>query len=190
MTIGLTMLVSGMMANPLTATSPVNIIGSQAVNVVATTSTSTATDIPTPLVPKKIQNVKTNTGIESQVRAYFADLPIMAEIARCESHYRQFDKDGSMFRGIVNNKDVGVFQVNEFYHLDEAKKLGIDIYTVEGNLRFARILYNQSGVAPWSSSSPCWGKAVATQVHPHLNTVGDARPVAPRIEVALSSENS
>lgn len=191
MTIGLTMLVSGVLSNPLTATSPVDLVTTQTADVVATTtaSTTTSTDIPTPLV-KATQNIKTNTGIEKQVRAYFADVPIMAEVARCESRYRQYDKDGSIFRGIVNNKDVGVFQVNEYYHLERSKKLGIDIYSVDGNMRYARILYNESGTAPWVSSSPCWGKSLAK-----ANTTAkaavevDTRPIAPRVYVAVSAEN-
>jgi len=50
-------------------------------------------------------------------------------------------------------------QINEKYHLDEAKKLGIDIYTVEGNMEFARILYDKFGTEPWNASSACWGSS-------------------------------
>ena len=100
-----------------------------------------------------------NNGIESSTREYFQDVPLMAEIAKCESRFRQFEKDGSTFRGIVNNKDVGVMQINEYYHLKRAKKLGIDIYTVEGNLKYGRLLYSEEGSDPWSSSAPCWMKS-------------------------------
>jgi hypothetical protein len=100
-----------------------------------------------------------NRAIESTVREYFKDAPIMAEVAKCESHFRQFEKDGSIFRGKITTKDVGVMQVNEYYHLKRAQKLGYDIYSVEGNMAYARLLYTEEGTDPWVSSSPCWMKS-------------------------------
>jgi len=81
----------------------------------------------------------------------------MQKIAYCESRNRQFGKDGSVFRGVVNNKDVGIFQVNERYHLADSKKMGINIHSVDGNMEYARHLYETQGTQPWSSSRPCWG---------------------------------
>ena len=103
--------------------------------------------------------IPTNAGIEAKVRTYFADIPLMAEVAKCESRFRQYDKKGEIFRGKVNNKDVGVMQINEHYHLERAEKLGYNIYTVAGNLAYARLLYKQQGADPWNSSSPCWDKS-------------------------------
>lgn len=150
MTIGLAMIVSGMMANPLAS--------DQAVTTEPqTVQSATTTD-------SKI--IKTNTGIEKQVRAYFADVPLMAEIARCESRFRQYDVHGNVLRGKVNTKDVGVMQINEYYHLARATKLGYDLHSVEGNMLYARRLYNEQGSQPWVSSSPCWGKTAAAQGDP------------------------
>jgi hypothetical protein len=98
-------------------------------------------------------------SVEQYVKIYFADEPIMIDIARCESQYTQFDKDGSVHRGVVNNKDVGVMQVNEYYHGTTAQKLGLDLYTIQGNVAYARYLYSKEGAQPWSSSAPCWDKA-------------------------------
>ena len=95
-------------------------------------------------------------NVERYVNDYFADTPILAEIAGCESHYRQFNKNGDPLRGEKNHYDVGVMQINELYHADEAAKLGLDINTIEGNVAFARHLYERSGAKPWMSSSPCW----------------------------------
>lgn len=106
--------------------------------------------------PKKLDK---NADIESKVRLFFADTPIMAEVIKCESQFRQFNSDGSAFRGIVNNQDVGIAQVNEYYHAKRAKKLGIDIYTVDGNMAYAKLLYQEEGTDPWSSSAPCWKKS-------------------------------
>ena len=83
----------------------------------------------------------------------------MQKIAFCESRNRQFDKNGAVMRGVVNNKDVGIFQINERYHLSDSKKMGINIHTVDGNLEYARHLYESQGTQPWSSSRPCWGNA-------------------------------
>lgn len=99
--------------------------------------------------------------VEEYVRQYFADTPVMIEIARCESHFKQFDKDGSIHRGVVNDQDLGVMQINEHYHGDTAQKLGLDLYTIQGNVAYAKYLYNKEGVQPWSSSSPCWSKTKA-----------------------------
>lgn len=94
--------------------------------------------------------------VEAAVRTYFEDTPIMVEIAQCESHYRHLDQDGEIHRGEVNNQDVGVMQINEYYHLESSQKLGYDIYTLEGNLGYAQYLYEKQGTQPWASSSPCW----------------------------------
>lgn len=81
----------------------------------------------------------------------------MRKIAYCESRNRQFDKNGSVIRGVVNSKDVGIFQINERYHLSDSLKMGINIHTVEGNLEYAKYLYEKQGTRPWNSSRPCWG---------------------------------
>jgi hypothetical protein len=95
---------------------------------------------------------------EVVVSKYFSDIPIMAEIAYCESRYRQYEPNGKLFRGIVNDSDVGIMQINEYYHLEDSRKLGIDVHTVEGNMEYARHLYNTQGVQPWKSSAPCWNE--------------------------------
>ena len=93
---------------------------------------------------------------EAYVRDYFKDTPILAEIARCESSFRQFDSKGNVIRGIVNKGDIGVMQINKYYHEEDASKLGYDIYTIDGNLGYGRYLYEKYGSDPWSSSSKCW----------------------------------
>ena len=94
--------------------------------------------------------VKRKINVESQVKAYFSDAPIMQKIAYCESRNRQFDKKtGSVLRGVVNAKDVGVFQINERYHLSDSKKMGISIHTIDGNMEYARHLYESQGTQPW-----------------------------------------
>ncbi len=104
------------------------------------------------------EEVDNMMSTEKYVRQYFANAPIMIQVARCESHFRQLDSDGEIHRGVVNNADVCVMQINEFYHLDQAQKKNYNIYTLEGNVAYARDLYEREGTQPWSSSKPCWGK--------------------------------
>jgi hypothetical protein len=125
-----------------------------------------ATEVETPIVAvtaevKKTEDYEPMTdskNVKSFVEKYFADIPIMIEVARCESRNRQFTPTGDIIRGEVNKFDVGVMQINEMYHLEDSRKLGYDIYTIEGNTAYARYLYERQGAKPWLSSSPCWAK--------------------------------
>ena len=82
----------------------------------------------------------------------------MLQIPWCESRMRQFGPNGLVLRGTVHPPDVGVFQINERVHGSTARSLGIDLHTTEGNVAFARYLYNKEGTVPWRSSQGCWGK--------------------------------
>lgn len=135
------------------STSPSTVSNTQAA---ANEASGKAEDTATTKISKP---VNPNIGIESKVREYFSDLPIMAEVSKCESRYRQFSADGSILRGVVNGQDVGVMQINEYYHLKRAKKLGMDVRTLEGNLDYARLLYEEEGTRPWKASAPCWMKS-------------------------------
>lgn len=99
-------------------------------------------------------------AVENYLREHFADTPLLIEIARCESTFMHY-KDGEVVRGRVDNADVGVMQINERYHLETATKLGFDIHTIDGNMAYAKYLYEKSGAQPWSASKPCWIKALA-----------------------------
>ena len=109
---------------------------------------------------KKI-SVERNMTVEEYVKNYFSDIPIMVEIAKCESRFRQHNKNGEVLRGEKNDLDRGVMQINEYFHNEKSDKLGYDILTIEGNTAYARYLFEKYGVKPWKSSSKCWGKTVA-----------------------------
>ncbi|MCK4826778.1 hypothetical protein KA005_64180 [bacterium] len=98
--------------------------------------------------------------IEVAVRDHFADVGIMVEIARCESGFRQFDKEGKPLKN-PGSTATGVFQLMASYHREPASNLGMDIDTVEGNLGYAMVMYEQSGTVPWNESRPCWQKHYA-----------------------------
>jgi len=105
-----------------------------------------------------IPDIPTAKELEKKAKAYFKDDPILVDIARCESQFRQLDKDGNILRGDINKSDLGLMQINEYYHADRAKKLGLDLKTLEGNMAYAKYLYDREGGKPWISSSKCWGK--------------------------------
>jgi len=111
--------------------------------------------------PEAIENRVPAMTAEEYVRNYFSDIPIMVEIARCESRFRQYDSDGDVLRGEKNTSDRGVMQINEYFHNENSDKLGYDILTLEGNTAYARYLFEKYGVRPWISSSRCWGKTTA-----------------------------
>jgi hypothetical protein len=92
----------------------------------------------------------------------------LVEIAKCESRFRQYDKDGDVLRGEKNRLDRGVMQINEYYHNEDSEKLGFNILTLEGNTAYGRYLFEKYGVQPWISSSKCWGKTVAYSQYKNL----------------------
>ncbi len=81
-------------------------------------------------------------------------MPVMLQkICKAENPtQKQFNKDGSVFRGSIDKSDIGLCQINERYNNDYARKLGYDIFTEQGNKDFATILYNERGVQPWEAS--------------------------------------
>lgn len=94
--------------------------------------------------------------LEEYVRLYYNDAPILAEIARCESRFRHIGPDGKVIRGEASQEDIGVMQINEFYHGERAEKLRLNLHTLDGNLAYAKWLYDKEGPAPWFASSRCW----------------------------------
>jgi len=99
-----------------------------------------------------------DTGsVENKVRAYFKDIPIMVRVAYCESHFEHTNPEtGTIIRGRINPKDVGVMQINEYYHQATANKLHLDLHSLDGNMAYARYLYEREGTQPWSASQRCW----------------------------------
>lgn len=104
---------------------------------------------------------RTPKDVETAVADYFADIPELVSVARCESQFRHTLKDGSVLRGIVDPRDIGVMQINTYYHGETAEKLGLDLSNFADNMAYARVLYEKQGLKPWSASKPCWGKTIA-----------------------------
>jgi hypothetical protein len=90
-----------------------------------------------------------NSGVEARVREYFVDLPVMIDIAKCETNFRQFQNDGQALHD-ASGQYVGLFQIDEQAHFMAAWGLGLNLYTLDGNMAYARYLYGKSGARPWS----------------------------------------
>ena len=102
--------------------------------------------------------VSTKNDVERMIAKYFSghDAEVMKAVADCESTDTHIGSHGRVYRGEKNRHDVGAFQINEDYHAVEAARLGYDIYSLEGNVAYARRLYKAEGTKPWNSSAPCW----------------------------------
>lgn len=101
---------------------------------------------------------------EAIVRKYFEDIPVMIQVARCESTFRHTLEDGSVLKGKVDPADTGVMQINKRYHQTTAEKLGLNLENVYDNMAYARYLYEKQGTQPWSASSPCWSRTLAANI--------------------------
>ncbi len=99
--------------------------------------------------------------VTEYLKEYFADTPVLVEIAFCESTFRQVGLNGEALRGNVDSDDIGVMQINLRYHNKKAVELGLDLHTLDGNLEYAKYLYQKEGVRPWMSSAKCWMKSEA-----------------------------
>lgn len=95
-----------------------------------------------------------NAGVEAAVRAAFADAPEMIAVAKCESRYRQFASEGVPLRGGSGKGYIGIFQIGERLHAAPAKAAGYDIYAIDGNIGYARKMYEKSGSVPWRECVP------------------------------------
>jgi hypothetical protein len=108
-----------------------------------------------------VREVGSSKNAESIVRSYFRDIPIMIEVARCESTFRHTLEDGSILQGRVDPRDTGVMQINKYYHEATAIRMQLDLDDIYHNMAYARYLYETEGTQPWSASMPCWGNALA-----------------------------
>lgn len=89
--------------------------------------------------------------VEEKILKAFPDVPIMVEVARCESQLDPLADRGNL------NVDVGLFQINQV-HLATLEKLGLDRRDIDDNITYAKMLYESSGLDAWYMSRDCWSK--------------------------------
>lgn len=97
-------------------------------------------------IPELIDDAAINAGVPTTTAR---------AIAWCESNYRQRDDQGNIVRGPDGN-DVGIMQIRETVHGTSATADDMDIYSIDGNLRYGMQLLKSDGTAPWNSSKFCW----------------------------------
>ncbi len=133
--------------------------GSASTAVASTTSAAIASTTADSIATTTQETVMDRSAVEAYIKAEYTDTPILIAIAQCESNFRQFNPDGTVVRGKIDDHDVGVMQINETYWLPKSKSLGDDIYTIEGNVAYAKYLYAKNGTDPWNSSAKCWSQS-------------------------------
>jgi hypothetical protein len=112
-----------------------------------------------------------NANVEATVRVSFPDMPEMIGIAKCESGFRQFNADGTVLRGGAGKQYLGIFQFSESIHVPKAQSMAYDLYTVEGNIAYARHVYRTSGTNPWKACAGTPAPAVAVPAAPSSPSV-------------------
>ena len=139
--------------------------GAAAVLPAMTSPAITAPELPAEIqiLPKAVksedyQPITDPKNVERFVKDYFADIPLMAKIAKCESQNRQYNSKGAILKGEKNSFDRGVMQINLLYHAEKAEEMGLDLHNIDDNVAFARYLYEKYDAKPWMSSSACWSK--------------------------------
>ena len=84
----------------------------------------------------------------------------MLAIAFCESSLNPRAVNENIKDGKVWSRDYNLFQINDYYHEESAKKMGLDIKTVSGNIKYARHLYDRNHLVDWSASKGCWSNSL------------------------------
>lgn len=131
-------------------------------STVVQTETAYGQIVNTSVVAKEETLSLTNT--ERIVRTYFKDVPVLIQIARCESAFRHTLEDGSVLKGVVDPADTGVMQINKRYHERAAAAMNLNLDDIYQNMAYARHLYETQGTRPWNASSPCWGQKLAMNI--------------------------
>lgn len=130
-----------------------------------TASTVSSVDLPETAYGRIAEDssieISTEETTEEIVREYFKDIPIMAEVSRCESTFKHYAEDGSVLKGRVDSDDTGVMQINKRYHEKTAASMNLNLDDLYDNLAYARSLYKKQGTQPWIASMSCWGKSLA-----------------------------
>lgn len=98
------------------------------------------------VIEKRLDDIQDN---QDEVKKH---LQIASAIISCESSFRPHVQNSNTSVGT----DVGYFQINTHFHLEESMKMGLDIYSPEDNLKYGYWLLSEQGTKPWNASKNCW----------------------------------
>lgn len=84
--------------------------------------------------------------------------PVLAQrIIDCEGlAYKRIGNNKNYRNGVMWSTDIGWWQINDYYHEQNALKLGLDIHNEWDNLEYGFILMSEQGTSPWNASKSCW----------------------------------
>jgi len=63
-------------------------------------------------------------------------------------------------KGNVWSIDFGSMQINNYFHANSMKKLGLDYFNEYDSLKYGIMLLSTEGTQHWKSSSYCWSKLI------------------------------
>lgn len=114
-----------------------------------------------PIVEKTYDSEVTRLAIK-----YGQNESLARKIISCESslygsaenkNYRpEFDPKTDITTMVHWSSDWGYFQVNDYWHEQTAKKMGLDIFNWEDNLEYGFYLLSTDGTRHWAASRHCW----------------------------------
>ena len=90
--------------------------------------------------------------VSNYAEEYGVDLKLANAIISCESRYNE-NAIGTL---AVVGEDVGLWQINSYFHKQTALSMGLDIYKVEDNIKYGFYLLSTEGVRHWYPSKLCW----------------------------------
>ena len=123
----------------------------------------------TPSVPKT-KPVATSTpslsssdlrGLASSTAAKYGLDPVLVQkIIGCESQWKATNVHPNVRAGTTTpwSYDIGLLQINDYYHETEWEAQGLDMKNPKDNLEFGLKMMQQQGTQPWNASKNCWLK--------------------------------
>jgi len=101
---------------------------------------------PTPVV------IDYKDTLASLAKKYAINANLASNIIECESQWHPHATGTMAYVGI----DVGLWQINTYFHSKTATKMGLDIYNPVDNLEYGVWLLSKYGTQPWSATRKCW----------------------------------
>jgi len=109
------------------------------------------------LPPEETLVVKTvDSEITRLASVYGQNGALARTIIKCESEMYGGAVNHNKIGGVIWSTDIGVWQINDYFHKDNALKMGLDIYDEWDNLEYGFILLKSEGTKPWYASKGCW----------------------------------
>ena len=115
----------------------------------------------TPVIAQEITPVKTVKTIDSEINRliikYSVDKNLVMSIIKCESQFNgNAVNHNKLDNGTIWSTDKGLWQINDYFHKETMKKLGLDIDNQWDSLEYGFILLKSQGTSVWGASKKCW----------------------------------